>query len=211
MDLCPTYSVVIADDHPLVRLGIKSFLMNEPKFRIVGEASNGVEAIELIENLSPDIAIVDIVMPVMDGISVARHLQQSPNNTRIVLITAIEEFIDAPSAFFSGADGILSKNISQSSFIDSLEQVLGGKKVYCTSVLQFILDSGKYLPKNNEILRLTKLQQKIIDRRLRGYLFSEIAQELNLTMPQIASEISQIIDTLDDYEILLKSTVSSYV
>lgn len=211
MDLCPTYSVVIADDHPLVRLGIKSFLMNEPKFRIVGEASNGVEAIELIENLSPDIAIVDIVMPVMDGISVARHLQQSPNNTRIVLITAIEEFIDVPSAFFSGADGILSKNISQSSFIDSLEQVLGGKKVYCTSVLQFILDSGKYLPKNNEILRLTKLQQKIIDRRLRGYLFSEIAQELNLTMPQIASEISQIIDTLDDYEILLKSTVSSYV
>lgn len=208
MELEQTHSLIIADDHPLVRLGIKSFLMNEPKFCVVGEASNGMEALELIETLSPDIAIVDIVMPVLDGISVAKHLQGNDIKPKILLLTALEEFVDVTSAFFSGADGILSKNISQSSFIDSLEQVLQGKKVYCKSALQFLFAEGKYMHNSQEILKFSKLQQKIIDRRLRGFLFSEIAQELNLTMPQMASEISQILDSIDDYEILFKSTVS---
>ncbi|MCX7909257.1 MAG: response regulator transcription factor [Ignavibacteria bacterium] len=205
MEQSSHYSLVIADDHPLVRVGIKSYLFSEPKFRIVGEASNGLEALDLIETLSPDIAVIDIVMPHLDGVSLTKQLQEKNLKSKVLLITALEEFIDVSDAFFSGADGIISKSVSQEVFINTLEQIASGKKVYCKAIFQLLFDNNRYTRTSKDLVNFSKLQQKIISRRMRGYLFSEIAQELNLSIPEIASEVSCILETLDDYEFIINS------
>ncbi|ROL58456.1 DNA-binding response regulator [Bacteroidetes/Chlorobi group bacterium Naka2016] len=208
MESSKTYTVLVADDFPLVRLGIKAYLMSQPEFKIVGEASNGVEALELIDTLSPDIAVVDIVMPFLDGISVAEHLKQNDYNTKVLLVTAVEEFVDLRLAFYSGADGILLKNVSQSSFIDSIHSILNGKKVYCKAIFELLFNPNRFVDKNYHTLKFTKLQQKIISRRLRGYLFPEIAEELNLTIPQVAQELSNIIEIFEETEYVIHSIVT---
>lgn len=192
------YSIVLADDFQLVRLGIKAYLMSQPKFEVVGEASNGVEALEMIQDKAPDIAIVDIVMPYLDGISIAKYLKENGSKTKVLLMTAVEEFVDLRSAFFSGVDGIVLKNISQQTFLDTLNGLINERKVYCKAVFQLLFDQTKFVAKDYGIMKFTKLQQKIINRRLRGYLFSEIAEELNLSVPQVAQELSGILELFDD-------------
>jgi len=198
-------SVFVVDDHPLVRLGIKSYFYNQPRFRCVGEASNGVEALPQIISLAPDIAIVDVVMPHMDGLALTSELHKLSSKPKILLLTAIEEFIDVHSAFFSGADGLITKDVSQSQFLEVLDQIMLGKKVYFKSMFHLLVDKNLYRPKNEKILKFTKLQQAIIARRLRGYIFPEIAEELNLSFTQISNEINYILEALEDTELVFRS------
>lgn len=200
------FTIILADDHPLVRIGIKYYIMSQPEFNVVGEASNGLEALELVDALQPDIAIVDIVMPCLDGISLVRHLQNFQKKPKTILVTAVEEFIDMNTAFSSGADAIISKSVNQRNFIETLYQVTRGRKVYCKSMFQMLLNQNKYQRKDDELVNFTKVQQKIITSRIRGNLFTEIAQELNLTVSQIATEVSNILEKLDEYEFFLNST-----
>ncbi|MGB9852810.1 MAG: response regulator [Candidatus Kapaibacteriota bacterium] len=201
------YSVVIADDFALVRLGVKAFVELEPRFKVVGEASNGLEALEMIERLSPHLAIVDIVMPQLDGISLAKELKERGNPTKVLLMTAVEDFVDIRSAFYSRADGIIIKSIAQKTFVDAMYSIINGKKVYCKNVFHLLFNKNSYLRKNYEILKFSLVQQKIISRRLRGYLFPEIAQDLNLTVSQVAQELTKIIESFEESELVFETLV----
>lgn len=198
--------IFIADDHEIVRLGIKFYLMNESDFTIVGEASNGLEAYNKITALRPDIAILDIFMPKMSGLDVCRNLQSSDSKVRIVLMTAIEEFADFWEVWDCNAEGFLLKDIHQKEFVRSIRKVISGERVFSSAIFQYMVSDKKipnydFVPNTN--LCFNELQYGIIQRRMKGELFSEIAEELNCTCEDLAQGISSFLDSVSEHRFLL--------
>lgn len=197
------YRVIIVDDHPLVRLGIKSLIGFYPKFIVIGEASNGLEGWDLVQTLSPDIAIIDIVMPINDGISLVKKIQNLAVKPKTLLMTAVEEFVDFNLAFCSNADGIILKSLSKKDFIDAMESVLDGYKVYSKGIFKLASMEKIFEYVSNETIYLSSIQQKIISKRLKKNPFPVIAEDLNLSISEMASEISKILTKVDDCEVLI--------
>lgn len=135
--------IFIADDSEIVHLGIKFYLMNESDFTIVGEASNGLEAYNKITALRPDIAILDIFMPKMSGLELCRKLHNTDSKPRIVLMTAIEEFVDFSDVWDCNADGFLLKDIRQKEFVRSIRKVISGDRVFCSAIFQYMVTDKK--------------------------------------------------------------------
>ncbi|MFN3306985.1 MAG: response regulator transcription factor [Candidatus Kapaibacteriota bacterium] len=201
------YRVIIVDDHPLVRLGIKSLIGFYTKFNVVGEASNGLEAWNLVQTLSPDIAIIDIVMPVIDGISLVERIQNLPSKPKTLLMTAVEEFVDFNLAFNSNPDGIVLKSLPKNDFISAIESILNGKKVYSKGIFKLASMEKLFQYVSNETIYLSSIQQKIISKRLIKDPFPKIAEDLNLSITEMVSEINAILNQIDDCEVLINSTV----
>lgn len=201
------FRVIIVDDHPLVRLGINSLISFNPKFNVVGEASNGLEGWDLVQKLLPDIVIIDIVMPIIDGISLVEKIQNLAVRPKTLLMTAVEEFVDFNLAFCSNADGIVLKSLPKRDFIYAMEKVLDGYKVYSKGIfkLAYMGSIFEYVP--SETIHLSSVQQKIISKRMEKDPFPKIAEDLRLSIPEMASEINKILDQLDDCEVLINSLV----
>ncbi|MFN3782019.1 MAG: response regulator transcription factor, partial [Candidatus Kapaibacteriota bacterium] len=197
----------IVDDHPLVRLGIKSLIGFYTKFNVVGEASNGLEGWNLVQTLSPDIAIIDIVMPVIDGISLVERIQNLPSKPKTLLMTAVEEFVDFNLAFGSNPDGIVLKSLPKNDFISAIESILNGKKVYSKGIFKLASMEKIFEYVSNETIYLSSIQQKIISKRLIKDPFPKIAEDLNLSITEMVSEINAILNQIDDCEVLINSTV----
>lgn len=197
---------LIADDHELVRLGIKFYLMNEPEFEVVGEASNGLEAYNKIVALQPDIAILDLFMPKLSGFEICRKFTSSQYKPRFVLITALEEFANFWDVWDCRADAFLLKDIRQNEFINSLRKVISGEKVFSTAIFNYMI-SDKKSPNFDFILTtnvgFSELQYEILTRRMKGKLFPEIARDLQLTNFEIANEISIILDSIPENRLLM--------
>lgn len=198
-------NVIVADDHPLVRFGLKAYLDMEPKFKVVGEASNGLEAYNKILALRPQLAIIDIVMPKMNGFEIIQKLRDFIEKPKILLITAIEEFVDPFEVLNSGADGVVLKDIKQKDFIAVVNAILNKEKIYSKAF--FYLANNRYegYLKNysKENLSLNDLQQKIITLRLNGYHFAEISNILQVDMSIIVSEITKLFECVEEYDFLL--------
>lgn len=202
-----SFKVIIVDDHPLVRLGIKSLISFYPKFKVVGEASNGLEGWDLVQALSPDIAIIDIVMPVLNGISLVKKIQSLEEKPKTLLITAVEEFVDFEIAFFSNADGIVLKSLPRKCFVSALESISDGKRVYSKAIFNLMFKDKVLRFVENETIQLSSIQQRIISKRMEKNPFPKIAEDLNLSISEMANEIANILNQLDNYDILINSVV----
>jgi DNA-binding NarL/FixJ family response regulator len=121
-------TIVLADDHPVVRLGIKAILETDPDFFVVGEASNGIVANQLVTQLKPDILITDLSMPGMNGLELVRSLQQHMPNVRIIIISMHEDEEYAYKAFQYGADAYVFKQASASAIVQTVHAVVAGHR-----------------------------------------------------------------------------------
>lgn len=194
--------VFIADDHEIARLGLKFYLNSESDFILVGEASNGLEAYNKIVALRPDVAILDIVMPKINGFELCGKLSNVEFKPRIVLITAVEEFVNFANIWDYDIDALLLKDIHHQEFISSLRKVLKGEKVFARQILQYFSTNKKipnidYIP--NDFYSFTSIQYEILRRRFKGQLFPEIARDLNYSNEQIAIVFSQILSIIPEY------------
>ncbi len=196
-------TTLIADDHPLVRFGLNAYLGSNPKYQVIGEASNGLEAYNKILSLQPDLAIIDIVMPKMNGFEVVEKLNGFSLKPKIILITAVEEFINPRDVFKSSVNGVILKDISKNDFFKVLDLVLDGNIVYSNTF--FLLSSNIYPTNSNKKnIIFSEIQQKIISLRLNGYHFSEISSILNLDFSTLADEISKLLDSEYLFEFVIK-------
>jgi two-component system nitrate/nitrite response regulator NarL len=119
--------IVIADDHPIVRDGLKKLLSLEHDFEIVGEAVNGQQAINIVHRLQPDILLLDLRMPELDGMATLQALQSDPSRTKVIILTASEERTDFVQAMRLGSRGILLKQTSPDLIIKSIRKVHAGE------------------------------------------------------------------------------------
>lgn len=121
--------IVIVDDHDFIRAGIRSMLESEPDLRVVGEAANGREAIQLCQRLRPDVVLMDLRMPVMDGLSATRVIKGEYPSTRIIILTIRDSPDYLNSASGAGADAYLLKEGTHQEMVTVIRQVLQGRPI----------------------------------------------------------------------------------
>lgn len=120
-------SIVLADDHKIVRRGIKALLEAEPDFRITGEASNGLEAVKQIEDLRPDVLVVDISMPGLNGIDVIKQVRKRSPKTSIIVLSMHSAEVYVVQALEAGAMGYVLKESGPEQLVSAIREVLAGR------------------------------------------------------------------------------------
>ncbi|MBU2900670.1 response regulator transcription factor [Maribacter dokdonensis] len=182
--------IVLADDHALVRDGIRSLLETESDLQVIGEASNGKEAIDLVGEVNPDILIIDIRMPVMNGIDAVAELTQSKSSVKTIILSMhdSEEYI--LKSISSGANGYLLKDTDKSEFIKAIHTVREGGKYFSGDISNVLVNN--LLGGKNEIIKkeetpnktaenvfdLTNKELKVLELVLSGLTNQQISEKL---------------------------------
>ena len=132
--------VVIADDHAVVRAGLRALLQDTPQLELIAEASGGVEALELVKKLQPEILVLDLSMPDMDGISVTRQLKELHLITRVLILTVHEDEALLKEAIQAGASGYILKQAAESELVSAIQVILRGDLYVDPSLLRSLLN-----------------------------------------------------------------------
>jgi len=197
-DLLPEkINVVIADDHEIVRAGLRRILNIDKRIQIVGEAVDGESALKLIEENLPHVALLDIHMPVLDGIEVAKIVCEKHPEIVVIMLTAYEDYKHVEEALKVGADGYLSKDISPSFLIDAIYRSLLGERVFSKSILRVLenpLLSHQEIENSN--VTITPREQEILNYLAQGKTSKEIADILGISIRTVQNHRSNIIQKL---------------
>ncbi len=193
--------VVVADDMALVRGGMKMILEADPEIRVVGEASDGAAAVEEIIRTSPDVAVMDIRMPGVDGIEATRRLQQRMPGVRVLVVTTfhLDEYVLA--ALRAGAAGFLLKDTAPDSLVGAVRTVAAGDALLSPAVTRQLIEHYVRRPTPDEELtgRLAELTPRELDvARLvaRGMTNAEIAAQLFLGEGTVKTHVTSILSKL---------------
>ncbi len=180
--------VVLADDHVFVRDGIKSLLENEVNITVAGEATDGLEALKLIDELKPDLLILDIRMPNMTGIEVVEQLRSKNNFVKIVMLSMHESEEYVLKSIQAGADGYLLKGSSKEEFLKAVHTVSNGGKYFSGDISSILIGQLTNLshiaePKQSlgEEQVITKREKEILKLLLSGKGNKEIAEALDIS------------------------------
>jgi len=200
--------ILLVDDHHLVRTGIANLLAGESDLEIIGEASNAGEMIDLLKQQEPDLAVLDIALPDMSGIELARQMAKDFPRVKVVFLSMYtsEEFVF--NAINSGAKGYLPKNTSRSELLEAIRAVAKGEEYFAESISNTILKS--YIKKaksgNLEQLRdeslLSKRELEVLRLFAQGLTNQEIADKLFISIRTVESHKNHIMQRLE-----LKTTV----
>ncbi|MDF9799044.1 DNA-binding NarL/FixJ family response regulator [Catalinimonas alkaloidigena] len=199
-----TIKATLADDHGVVRSGIKSLLESEGDIEVISEAENGQEAFKQVKQLSPDLAILDVRMPEMTGLEVARMIKKSGFTTKILILSMHDDEDYILQAVESGASGYLLKGSSKEEFLKAVRTVHRGEKYFSADVSRIFIDS--YLNTKNPKAsapqstvvnyELTKREKQILTMLVDGIGNKEIAERLNKSIRTIETHRFNIMKKL---------------
>jgi DNA-binding NarL/FixJ family response regulator len=193
--------VLICDDQALVRAGFRAILGSRPEIEIVGEAENGAEAVALAERRRPDVILMDIRMPVLDGVEATRRLVAEGSPARILVLTTfdLDEYVHA--AIRAGASGFLLKDVTPAELVEAIRIVAGGDSLLAPSVTRRLLERfAVTLPagdQSSEVLgQLTARETEVLRLLAGGLSNAEIASELVVTEATVKTHISSLLRKL---------------
>jgi DNA-binding NarL/FixJ family response regulator len=183
--------ILLADDHPIVRDGLRAILGTQPDFAVIGEASNGAEAVQEILRLQPDIALLDLGMPVVDGVEALKQLREANAATRVIVFTAFDTDERIVAAVRAGAQGYLLKGAPREEIFQAIRVVNTGE-----SLLQPIVASKLMRHLNTQSDELTPRELEVLQCLARGDSNKEIAAALFITERTVKFHVSAIIAKL---------------
>ena len=190
--------VLIADDHAIVRVGLRALLHVEADLELVGEAAGGYEAIELVEKRRPDVLVLDLSMPDLDGISVTRILKADNPSLRILILTLHEDEALLREAIKAGAAGYILKRAAETELISAIHKILGGELYVDPSMVRVLLeDSTQHrapLPASEE--GLTPREKEILKLIVQGYTNRQIGEHLSISIRTVEGHRANISDKL---------------
>ena len=166
--------ILIADDHAIVRMGLATLLGAQDGLEVVGEASNGEQAVTRALKLSPDVVIMDLVMPNMDGAKATKLIKSAHPETKVVILTSFPDSADMASAIENGASGAISKTASKEELFRCLRNIIDGTSAITPDV-------AKSLDETNDIPQMTDRQKEILQSFTRGLTNGDIAQLLGIS------------------------------
>ena len=192
-----TIRVFLADDHPIVRRGIGDLLETEPGFSVVGEATNGEEAVSGVAKLKPDVILMDLVMPNMDGIEAIRQIKADQPDAKILVLTSFATDDKVFPAIKAGALGYLIKDTSPDELVHAIQQVYDGQTPLHPTIAQKLLSEishAKEAPPAPD--PLTEREVDVLILIARGRTNQEIADQLVISVTTVYSHVSNILSKL---------------
>ena len=193
-------SIVIADDHTLVREGTRERLEREDDFQVVGEAADGEEAVRLVGQLKPRVAIVDIAMPKLNGIEAAKQIKKSQPGTAVLVLSAYDDDEYIYAVLEAGADGYLLKNVRGQQLVDAIRDVCAGEVVLdphvARKVVQWFSSISRGRPAEGAGGLLSERELEVLKLAAKGMGNKEIAAELALSVRTVQSHLGHIFTKL---------------
>lgn len=193
-------SIIIADDHPLLRQALKSVLEKQPDFKIIAEATDGEEAVKLATELVPDVIVMDISMPKLDGLDATRQIKEKCPNIAILVLTVYDDSEHVLAMLEAGASGYLTKSVFGEEVICAIRGVAAGETVLSAQISrQVIRYAIRYRVKplltgNRE--KLTARELSILKLTARGLSNKEIAQALDLSPRTVKGYLAEVFSKL---------------
>lgn len=192
-------TIFLADDHSILRDGLRMLLETQPDFKVVGAAANGREAIEQICQLEPNIAILDIAMPEVNGLDVARYLDKNCPNTRIIMLSMHRTTEHIIQALEAGARGYVLKESASDEVIEAIRTAQAGGRylgqaVSCVAVDYYVRQAGN---RSSPLERLNEREREILCLLAEGQTSVEIAEGLTLSPRTVDNYRSAIMQKLD--------------
>ena len=189
--------VLIVDDHEIVRKGIRAVLTETPGFEVVGEAGNGQDALVRAQETHPDVVLMDLLMPVMDGVEATRRISRSQPQTRILVLTSFAADNNVFPAIKAGALGYLLKDSAPADFVRAIRQVHRGEPsldpAIARKLMQEIAQPAERTPAPEA---LTAREMKVLGLVAQGLSNQEIADRIMVSEPTVRTHVSRILAKL---------------
>jgi len=190
--------IVLADDHTVLRSGLRLLLNNQPHLEVVAEASTGTQALQLASQHQPDVLLLDLNMPEADGLSIIPQVRQNAPNTKILILTMHEDGNYLQQAIQAGASGYLLKKVADVELIMAIEAVMRGEMYVHSAMMQYLIKpptSPK--PEADPWKSLSEREYDVLKRVALGYTNTEIAEELFLSQKTVETYRARGMEKLD--------------
>lgn len=181
--------IIIADDHSLMRFGLKTLFNHQPDMCVVGEATDGQSAIDLAEQLRPDVIVMDLMMPVVDGATATQRIKDLRPETQVIILTSYGTSEDLVRAISNGASGARIKSEPIEDIVDAVRLVSLGRESFSDSVRRFIRET----PRTSD---LTDRQLEILAAAAKGFSNNEIADRLKISPSGVNKHLLSIYQKL---------------
>jgi NarL family two-component system response regulator LiaR len=187
--------VLIADDHAVVRNGLSSFIATCDDFELVGEAKNGEHAVRLSEQYRPDVVLMDLVMPLMDGITATRRIREKHPDTQVIALTSFKEQDQVKEAIQAGAIGYLLKDISADELADAIRRAHAGIPILAPEAVEVLIQFARQ-PDLRPGDDFTDREFEVLELMVEGARNQEISEHLFVSMATVKSHVGNILSKL---------------
>ncbi len=189
----PPIRVFLADDHPMVRAGLAGMIQGESGLTLAGEAADGREAVKLIPTLQPDVVLLDMAMPHLDGVGVIEALHASLPDTRFVILSSLLDPLQVDRAVRAGARGYLLKTASAQELVTMIRQVHAGRRVLGPEITDaMIANQQRDVPGAD----LTTRERQLLALMVQGMSNQEIAEAMGIALPTVKYHVTNVLGKL---------------
>ena len=182
-------SVLLVDDHSVVRMGLAAIINLEKDLAVCGEAESGEEAVRLASRLKPDVVVMDLMMPGMDGTEATEAVLSASPNSKVLILTTFGTSADLSRALEAGATGAVTKDLSNDDLANAIRKTAAGERHLSVEIEQTIAESETTSP-------LTPRQQQVLESITRGLSNDEIALQMGLSKTRIKQHLNELYEKL---------------
>lgn len=188
-----TIRVLIADDHAIVRQGLRLLLEPQTEIEVIGEAADGAMALQLVRSLKPDVLLLDLLMPDMNGIEVLQRLREVEHSTQVLVLSSSSDDYLITDALKAGASGYVLKVSRMADLVQAIERVAAGQSVLDPAAAQVVM---KQVRSQDPLSTLTEREREVFDHLIVGRKNSEIADLIGIGETTVRTHVANIIDKL---------------
>jgi len=197
MNPTETIKVLIIDDHAMVRRGLSTFLKVRPELELVGEGSSGEEALRLCQSLQPDVVLMDLKMPGMDGVTATRNITEKHPNIRVIVLTSFQEEGLIRKALGAGAISYLLKNVSAVELTKAIQSAHSGFSTLTREAVEVLARPASESPLDAPVANLTRRELEVLALMVEGLTNPNIAERLVVSRSTVKAHVSNILGKLN--------------